>query len=243
MTKTRIVFADGDDQRIYTYDFSSRSLSSTFPENKSNQPLYFDCILSDRSGNLWMSVENEIVLYLEKNSGRTFIIKHANERSHSLAADYFLDAHQDSSGTIYIGTVSGISYFNPEHQFISVYPFPDSVSHTRQYYMHQLLNCDKQNNVWFAPSYQYLLKFNTAEQHFEAYNILENLRKQKPGDLLINAMVADSDRLFFGSWMEFRNTMLDKTSSGSWMFFKSRQRGWKIYLQYAADKKQKPLVQ
>ena len=194
-----LVFADGDDQRIYTYDFSSRSLSSTFPENKSNQPLYFDCILSDRSGNLWMSVENEIVLYLEKNSGRTFIIKHANERSHSLAADYFLDAHQDSSGTIYIGTVSGISYFNPEHQFISVYPFPDSVSHTRQYYMHQMLNCDKQNNVWFAPSYQYLLKFNTAEQRFEVYNILENLRNKKSGDLLINAMAADSDRLFFGS--------------------------------------------
>ncbi|HRH64766.1 MAG TPA: histidine kinase [Bacteroidia bacterium] len=194
-----LVFADGDDQRIYTYLFSTRTLSFFSPENPFGKPLYFDYLLSDRSGNLWMSVDDAAVLYKEKKSGKTFTVKHTNEQSHSLAAEYFLDALQDSSGTIYLGTVNGISFLNPEHQFISVFPFPDTIRNNRRFYLHQLLNCDRQNGIWFAPSYQYLLKFNTADQSYRTYDILEKLRKTNTDDILISAMAADDSSLYFGT--------------------------------------------
>ena len=197
--KKNLVFADADEQEIKTFSFRTKKLTSVSTKNWSDRQLYFDCMLVDRDGNIWSSADNIDVFFYEGNSKKVYEIRHRNELSHSIAGDYFISAFQDLNGTVYLGTVNGISYLNLKRDFISVYRFPEQVSHNRKYYLHQLLDCDFQDNIWFAPSYRSLLKYNTRDQSYTSYDILKNLHRRGEDDIDISAMAPGKDKLYFGT--------------------------------------------
>jgi len=192
-----LVYFDNNEKAIMTYSFASGMVSQRFGKIPVSDEERINCILIDSNSNAWMSVHSMKVLYFDNSTEKIYNVRHQPGLSHTISGDYFNCALQDSLGNIYIGTVNGINYFNLYQDFVSIISFPDSIAHRRQYYLHQLLNGDKQNNIWFAPTYQYLLKYNPGSQSFQTFDLLKS--KAIPGDINISAMEATNDKLYFGT--------------------------------------------
>lgn len=194
-----LVFADDDAQTITTWSPSENKLSSISFSHWPGKPEYFESILSDQSGNLWLSSLQASSFLLERNGKSLFRIQNSPSVQHSISGTVFSAAYQDESGTVFFGTTNGISYYNPNHDLISIIPFPDSVSHNRKYYLHQMLGADKQGKLWFTPSYKYLLRYNPATAKYESFDILKGVSSLKDESIRISSMQAMDDKIYFGT--------------------------------------------
>lgn len=63
---------------------------------------------------VWFSSTTYEILVIDLASGKTTPIKHLKDDILSVAGDFFWDAMEDDDGTIWLGTVGGISRTNPE---------------------------------------------------------------------------------------------------------------------------------
>src|SRR5205085_26910 len=140
-----------DDQVIRSYSFKTGELTELNTVPWTGGDIFISSILADKDGNYWVSADGSKTFFYDGARKQVYTIRHRNETTHSIAGDHFEDAIQDSMGTIWLGTVNGVSYLNPYNDFISVYRMPDSVSHAKRYYLHQLLNADYKNCIWLAP--------------------------------------------------------------------------------------------
>lgn len=194
-----LVFADDDTQTINTWSPGENKLTSVSFSQWPGKPEYFESILSDHSGNLWLSSLQASSFLLEKKGSSLFRIKNNPSVQHSIRGTVFSAAYEDESGTLFFGTTNGISYYNPNHDLVSIISFPDSVSHNRKYYLHQMLGADMQGKLWFAPSYKYLLRYDPVTAKYESFNILKGVSSLKDENIRISSMQAKEDKIFFGT--------------------------------------------
>ena len=92
-------------------------------------------------------------------------ILHKNDDKYSVLSDFSWDILQDKDGTIYLGTLNGISFTNLRNNFFSIHTLPDSLHHYTEYFTKLILGTDHQNNIWLAPNWKYLLKYNDLSEN------------------------------------------------------------------------------
>lgn len=76
-------------------------------------------IMEDRLGNIWIGTPSSIhMLSLDdRDSGRfSRHFTHSQDNPHSIAGNYINFIHEDKSGTVWVGTGSGLSYLTPQHR-------------------------------------------------------------------------------------------------------------------------------
>ncbi len=121
--KSQLIFADNTDQRILCYDLIKRTitkrLSLTSQTGRSTFPM--GTIVVDRRHNLWVSswTYTMFTIDMEHNKAQEFFHDVANKTS--VAGDFFWTAWSQMDGTIWLGTVNGLSYTNPEKTFYKIH--------------------------------------------------------------------------------------------------------------------------
>jgi ligand-binding sensor domain-containing protein/putative methionine-R-sulfoxide reductase with GAF domain len=193
-----MVYGDVTNTELVTYDPSQNRLTRTSVKSWNKDEPYFTCILIDRENNRWLSSFKRHLYFEDGKTGKVYEFRNNVENSYSVAGNFVNCIMQDADGTIYLGTDNGVSITNPSQNFFSIFQLPDTIQHRKHYSQNMLLNCDKQNNVWCAPSNQYLLKYNTEAEKFTSYNIITS-KKFKDTDIKISAMEPDHDKLYFGT--------------------------------------------
>lgn len=118
--KDNLVFADDTDQRIFVYNLVSRKVTAniklTSQTGRSTFPIA--TIFVDRNHNLWTSSWTYTLFKINTRRPEQpqEFFHNISERT-SIAGDFFWAGWQQNDGTIWLGTVNGISYTNPEKTF------------------------------------------------------------------------------------------------------------------------------
>ena len=118
-----LVFADNTDQRILVYDLARKTVVNAIPlTSQTGRPTFpVATIFVDRNHNLWTSSWTYTLFKI--NAGRTQPQEffHDVAEKTSIAGDFFWAGWQQNDGTIWLGTVNGISYTNPEKAFYRIH--------------------------------------------------------------------------------------------------------------------------
>ncbi|GAB4054080.1 ligand-binding sensor domain-containing protein [Spirosoma litoris] len=119
----RLIFADNTDQRIQFYDLVKKTitkqLSLTSQTGRSTFPM--GTIVVDHRHHLWVSSWTYTMFTIEPEQDKVQEFFHDVANKTSISGDFFWTAWPQKDGTIWIGTVNGISYTNPEKTFYQIH--------------------------------------------------------------------------------------------------------------------------
>ncbi|ACV26890.1 diguanylate cyclase with beta propeller sensor [Kangiella koreensis DSM 16069] len=102
-------------------------------------------VLSDDSGNLWVSTANGLVKF-HPDKGRPINYTYSDGLQYS---EFFTNAHfADNDGYLYFGGLNGISYFNPEDIIIDKEHQPIKITEVIQKNIRQPLDGNESNNLY-----------------------------------------------------------------------------------------------
>lgn len=153
----------------------------------------------DKQNNKWCSAYSKGLFFIDSKSGIAYSIENNIENNYSIASPYVSDILEDDDGTMYFATNNGISFTNPDHNFFSINILPNSLHHERAWYVPMILNSDKQNNIWLAPSYSKAVRFNTATNTYTTFDFFPKDKKYDGETLKITSMQATETDLYFGT--------------------------------------------
>ena len=122
--KDKLVFADNTEQQILVYNLVSKTVSTSIrlrsQTGRSTFPIA--TIFVDRNHNLWTSSWTYTLfkINLQRPDQPQEFFHNISERT-SIAGDFFWSGWQQNDGTVWLGTVNGISYTNPEKTFYQLH--------------------------------------------------------------------------------------------------------------------------
>ncbi len=192
-----LIFNDVTTQELVTYDIKTKSVSRKSTKAWFNTNLELATIFVDKQNNKWISTWQYKMVF-EDSAGNDYSLKYNPGDYYSISTDFFWSAYQEDDSTIYLGTMNGISFTNYQRNFFSIIKLPEGVDRKTDYYASMILCCDSQNNIWMAPSYNSILKYNVASGTFTDYGYINrkgtnNQRKK------VWSGAASRDKLFFGT--------------------------------------------
>lgn len=120
----RLIFADNTDKKIVVYSLSKRQIIKTItPITQQSIRNVFDiaAIFADQQHNLWVSSWDFLAFHIAADTFQVTELIHDEARPMSIAASFFWEGWQHPDGSIWLGTVNGISRTNPQRAFYSVY--------------------------------------------------------------------------------------------------------------------------
>lgn len=119
----RLIFSDNTDERVLVYNLTEKKLTNRIPlasrTGRSAFPLGTTFV--DRSHNLWVSSWTYTMFYIDANQYKPQEFFHDVAQKTSIASDFFWTGWQQNDGTIWFGTVSGLSYTNPGKTFYQIH--------------------------------------------------------------------------------------------------------------------------
>ncbi|GAB3918140.1 ligand-binding sensor domain-containing protein [Larkinella terrae] len=118
-----LIFADNAAERIIVYNLDTKTVVKSIPlKTRSGQTAFpMATIFVDRNHNLWTSSWTYHMFFVEGKTYQPTEFFHDVAGKTSIAGDFFWAGWQQSDGTIWLGTVNGISYANPEKAFYRIH--------------------------------------------------------------------------------------------------------------------------
>lgn len=118
-----LLYADNTAERIIQYDLRHQTLLQSFhPTSRTGQPVFpVATLFVDRNQTIWLSSWEYVLLRIRSDMRQVEEFVHDPLDRTSVAANFFWDAWQQDDGTIWLGTVNGLSYTNPERTFYRVH--------------------------------------------------------------------------------------------------------------------------
>jgi len=116
-------FATPGKQFLYCYNFSSKTLSSNKIETgkAGNEQLYhLATLFFDSKNNTWFSTWDLKLFYKEKSSAFFKQVNHDNANFNSISSSFVWDIIEDHDGTIWFGSLNGISKLQSSAQNFSL---------------------------------------------------------------------------------------------------------------------------
>lgn len=119
----RLIFSDNTDQRILFYDLTKKTITNRFSLTSQTGRSAFPMgtVVVDHRHNLWVSSWTYTMFTIDMNRDQAREFFHDVANKTSIAGDFFWTGWPQKDGTIWLGTVNGISYTNPEKTFYQVH--------------------------------------------------------------------------------------------------------------------------
>ncbi|GAB4014402.1 ligand-binding sensor domain-containing protein [Spirosoma koreense] len=112
---TQMLYVDNNEEQIVIFDLKCRRLLRTIkPISQTGRRVdELNAIFVDRQHNIWISSLSYLMFYVKAGTGQVSELMHKDTRRTSIVGSCFWAGWQDDDGTIWLGTVNGISYTNP----------------------------------------------------------------------------------------------------------------------------------
>lgn len=179
---SQILFSDNDAQRIIAFDATSqrivKSMQLTGKRNRATFPI--GTLFVDRNHNLWTSSVAFTMFFVDAKTGKATEFFHDDAVKTSVAANFFWAAWQHPDGSVWLGTMNGLSITNPDRTFYKIYDLKRFDPSINDYFGISSLMAD--GDSWWMCTPKYLMRFRPATDQFERYL----LPVQEPNDYTPN---------------------------------------------------------
>ncbi|MCB0647984.1 MAG: histidine kinase [Saprospiraceae bacterium] len=113
-------FLDNSEQKIIGYDTRSNQIKHRFDISDAVNDAYAGHIFETSNHYLWFSSNSYEIIRIDIAKGTIQQFANDVSRPTSIIADYFSGAVEDSDGTIWLGTIGGISKYNDGASFYRI---------------------------------------------------------------------------------------------------------------------------
>jgi ligand-binding sensor domain-containing protein len=171
--KNRLVFADNTDERIVLYDLARKTVTDaiTLKSQRDRSVFPMATIFVDRNHNLWASSWRYTMFYIQPGRSQIREFFHDLAEKSSIISDFFWAGWQQKDGTIWFGTVNGLSYTNPGKTFYQIHNL--ARSHPALLNGRGLTSFleDDNGSWWLASSENELFHYEPASGQLQTYPI------------------------------------------------------------------------
>jgi ligand-binding sensor domain-containing protein len=205
-------FCNNTQKELISFDPSSRKILQRI--NIGNQLSGDDgsTIFEDRNQRLWFCSWNYHLLVIDlQNGNKIQSLKHRAEDNQTVANQFFWAAFQDDDGTIWLGTLSGISRCNPEATIYSKYHLSQKIKELNGTSIQLAEQDPVDKSFWLLTSSQLLIHYNPQNEKYESFNLKnaeDGTGGVKPGG--VNRFKVFKDRLiittYTGAWQIKKGT-------------------------------------
>ncbi len=168
-------------------------------------------VFEDNNHVLWLSTWNyEVLRYDYLHSDSITLVQHNKAIRSSIAGDFFWAAMHEEDGTIWLGTVGGISRFNTQKAFYKMHYFDQWVLAKNDASFDFVGEQKADGSWWLGTTQQQLLHYKPATGETTVFD-LKLLRKNKMGltPFKINNLVFANDAVYLfcnaGAWVKRGN--------------------------------------
>ncbi len=203
-------FCNNTQKELISFDPSSRKILQRI--NIGNQLSGDDgsTIFEDRNQRLWFCSWNYHLLVIDlQNGNKIQSLKHRAEDNQTVANQFFWAAFQDDDGTIWLGTLSGISRCNPEATIYRKYHLSEKIKELDGTSIQLAEQDPVDKSFWLLTSSQLLIHYYPQNEKYESFklrNAEDGTGGIKPGG---------ANRLKF-----FKDRLIITTYTGAWQIKK-----------------------
>ncbi|MBK8548988.1 MAG: histidine kinase [Saprospiraceae bacterium] len=205
-------YVDNDAKKIIGFDPLTKKekyLISTPEITKSGQAA---TLFEDNNHMLWLSTwKYELFMIDYLNGNNITKIRHNKNDVSSIAGDFFWDAFQETDGTLWLGTVGGISKSNHYRSFYKVHHFQTDLNSTENPSINFVSENPWDKTWWIGTNKQIIMQYNPATSKTTKYALDEfipNADKKTPTGVYRMIFLKDSTLLFsyYGAWIKKKGT-------------------------------------
>ncbi|WP_051040972.1 sensor histidine kinase [Fibrisoma limi] len=167
----RLIFGDATDERVVVYDLQRGQLIKAFPlvSKKGRDPFDLPAIFADRAHNLWISSSSYLMFFAEADTYRVTEFFHDDASPYSVAGSVFFTAWQHPDGSVWLGTVNGISITNLERSFYTTHNLAQQFPALTDHYGITSFLESADGSWWLGTSRQDLLHYFPKTGQLETY--------------------------------------------------------------------------
>jgi ligand-binding sensor domain-containing protein len=169
----QLIFADNTTERVLVYNLENKTVEKSIVlTSKTGQSSFpMGTIFVDRSHNLWTSSWTYRLFFIEAQSYQSTELFHDVAGKTSVAGDFFWAGWQQPDGTIWFGTINGISYTNPEKTFYRIHNLGQLVPElNRDQGLASFLE-DPDESWWFTSVSHKLIHYDPVQRRAQVYPI------------------------------------------------------------------------
>lgn len=197
----RLIFADNTAKNISVYNLTTQQLLKTIiPISSQPNRDVFDVatIFVDRQHNLWTSSWNYVMFHVATSTWQITELVHDETNPTSIAGGFFWGGWQHPDGSVWLGTVNGISHTHPERAFYNVFNvgalFPALNDGGGIISLHE----DPDGSWWLGTALRGLLHYTPQTKRLGVYK-LPNATAQYPYGSPVNGICATGSTLFINA--------------------------------------------
>ncbi len=197
----KLIFADNDAKKICVYSLHKQQILKTItPVSSQPNREVFDIatIFVDRQHNLWTSSWNYLMFHIAANTYELTELIHDQTNPTTIAGSFFWAGWQHSDGSVWLGTVNGISHTNPERAFYNVFNLGVLVPALNDKHGIISLHEDTDGSWWLGTAMRGLLHYDPRTKQLAIYK-LPNATAQNPYGSLIMGICATGETLYINA--------------------------------------------
>lgn len=165
-------FFDNDKKRIVGFDPLTKKTKYQIQSNDFGPLSYGASIFEDSNHLLWLSTWNYEIFTIDYLHGNIVKrIRHNNNDVSSVAGDFFWAAMQDDVGTLWLGTVGGISKCNTNRSFYKVHQLPESFFRMPNPAIEFLTENKNDQTLWLTTTKGMLLQYDPFSLKINSYDL------------------------------------------------------------------------
>jgi len=189
-----LVYSDNASSEICWYDTRLHKIVKTFKAIDGNGKSHtnFYKIFFDSNKDLWIGTYENITVYVNEKLTKTIVIQNEKGNENSFTVNAYNDILQEENGTIWFGTLEGLSTINglavkyPNEQLFDIYDFSKKMfaRHPDDRII-DFIEDSQDKTWWFLTSQKRIFNYNPVTDSYKEFNIPDNL-EMKEFDLALS---------------------------------------------------------
>ncbi|GAB3496493.1 hypothetical protein GCM10027341_15370 [Spirosoma knui] len=169
----RLAWADNTVGQIVIYDLNQQRIERTIrPPKSASAPLFpIATLFADHQQNIWVSSWNNLLYWVEAGSDRLQPFYHDPANPSSVAGPFFWCGWQQDDGTIWLGTVNGLSLTNPSRSFYRVHNLGGRIPGLNASRGLNSIIEDRDGSWWLSSATHELIHYHPATGRSHLYHI------------------------------------------------------------------------
>lgn len=182
-------FCDNSAKTLVAFDPVSKKIIRTVDLNKTAPNTIGAKLIEDRHNRLWLSSwSNECLLIdLAKQPAAVQRINSKEGNNYTIAANFFWAAFEDENGSIWLGTINGISICNPDISVYKACRLPDKIPGLDSSVIRIIEEDPNDNTWWLTTNHGQIIHYFPATGLHKVYllnDVVANRNGLRPTGLL-----------------------------------------------------------
>lgn len=174
-------FFDNDTRRLVAFDPEKKKIKFSIQPKELDNAFGVTTIFEDNNHLLWISTWNYEIFTIDYRNGNVIKrVQHDKNNRTSVAGDFFWAAMHEQNGTLWLGTVGGISRCNTSRTFYRIHYFPDELLAKQGASFNFVTVNEKDNTWWLGTTNNLLIQYNPASGKITSAD-LGKIRVNKSG--------------------------------------------------------------